>query len=338
MDRRIGGFLVETVFDSAALPARDRIGAWMEVTALALVSTELRITDPDSFGARLRAMTLGAVQVNTMCYGPLVSRRTPALIRRSDPELYQLALVRGGRQSIEQAGNRADLGPGDVVLYDSSRPFDAPVHVGEAASEGLLLQFPRRLLPLPEAKVARLLAVPLSGTRGVGRVLIRFVTALIDESADCAPRDRARLGHTALDLVTAVLSHHLDEERAVPARSPRQVLFLRMTAFVDRHLHDPELTPAAVAAAHRISLRYVHRIFQEHGTSVSAHIRQRRLDRCRRDLADPGLRHLTVHAIATRWGFTRPSDFSRAFRAATGMPPGRYREAACPAVVPSPVS
>ncbi|GAA2385521.1 helix-turn-helix domain-containing protein [Streptomyces glaucosporus] len=329
---------METVFDTAALPVRDRVGAWVEVTALALVTTEFKVTHPSAFGARLRATTLGAVQVTRMSYGPLVSRRTPALIRRSDPEHYQVALVRSGRQGIEQARNRARLGPGDIVLYDSSRPFDAPVEAGRGMSESVLLQFPKRLLPLPESKAARLLAVPLPGTRGVGRVLTRFVDTLTDESAGCTAHDRARLGHTALDLVTAVLAHHLDDTAAVPSRSPRHALFLRMTAFIDQNLHDPGLGPAAVATAHQISLRYVHRIFQEHGTSVGAHIRQRRLDRCRRDLADPALRHLTVHAIAARWGFTRPADFSRVFRAATGMPPGRYRESACPAAVAAPVS
>ncbi|WP_253770955.1 helix-turn-helix domain-containing protein [Goodfellowiella coeruleoviolacea] len=55
--------------------------------------------------------------------------------------------------------------------------------------------------------------------------------------------------------------------------------------------------------------------------------RRRRLDRCQRDLADPSLHHLSIAAIAARWGFARPADFSRAFRRATGMSPGEYRRA-----------
>ncbi|MGY4922200.1 hypothetical protein [Streptomyces sp. 900105755] len=34
-----------------------------------------------------------------------------------------------------------------------------------------------------------------------------------------------------------------------------------------------------------------------------AFIRQQRLDRCRRDLANAALFHLTIHAVATRWGY-----------------------------------
>ncbi|GAA2788117.1 hypothetical protein GCM10010470_23340 [Saccharopolyspora taberi] len=54
-------------------------------------------------------------------------------------------------------------------------------------------------------------------------------------------------------------------------------------------------------------------------------IRQRRLERCRRDLTNPHLRQRPVHAIAARWGFTDPAHFSRIFRAAYGLSPSDYR-------------
>ncbi|MFI0777494.1 helix-turn-helix domain-containing protein [Streptomyces sp. NPDC021212] len=316
---------MEVVFDSAALPVRDRAEAWVRTTAQALVTTKLTFPHPGGFRGRLRAMPLGPAQVSEMAYAPLLSQRTPALIRRSDPEQYQLALIRRGHQGIEQNRTRALLGPGELVLYDSSRPFDALVDTGQADSESVVLQFPKRLLPLPERKVARLLAVPLPGTEGVGRLCAQFMTSLADEHLRCTPRDVLRMGHTAVDLATAVLAHHLDDEAALPARSPQHVLFLRIAAFIDQHLPAADLGPATIASAQRISLRYLHRIFQQHGTSVSAYIKDRRLDRCRRDLADPHLHHLTIQAIAARWGFPRPAEFSRAFRAAVGMPPSHYR-------------
>ena len=50
--------------------------------------------------------------------------------------------------------------------------------------------------------------------------------------------------------------------------------------------------------------------------------------RCRQDLADPTLAHRSVSAIAARWGFTDPAQFSRAFRAAYDLAPTEYRRAA----------
>jgi AraC-like DNA-binding protein len=58
---------------------------------------------------------------------------------------------------------------------------------------------------------------------------------------------------------------------------------------------------------------------------VAGWIRARRLERCRHDLADPGMAARPVAAIAARWGFTSAADFSRVFRAAHGVPPAEYR-------------
>ena len=57
-------------------------------------------------------------------------------------------------------------------------------------------------------------------------------------------------------------------------------------------------------------------------------IRERRLERCRRDLTDPTLADWSVTAIALRWGLTDPAHFSRAFRTAYGLSPTEYRRAA----------
>ncbi len=41
----------------------------------------------------------------------------------------------------------------------------------------------------------------------------------------------------------------------------------------------PQLSPAAVAAAHHISLRSLHQLFHDEGLTVAGWIRQRRLER-----------------------------------------------------------
>jgi AraC-like DNA-binding protein len=87
------------------------------------------------------------------------------------------------------------------------------------------------------------------------------------------------------------------------------------------------LTPASIAAAHHVSLRYLHKLFEEYGQvrTVAAWVRERRLDRCRRDLADPLLGDWTVEQVASRWGLRGGAHFSRLFKAAFGMPPTAYR-------------
>jgi AraC-like DNA-binding protein len=61
---------------------------------------------------------------------------------------------------------------------------------------------------------------------------------------------------------------------------------------------------------------------------VSEWIRDRRLERCRRDLLDPALRHETILSIATRWGITSSAHFSRVYRQNYGRTPREERRRA----------
>ena len=58
---------------------------------------------------------------------------------------------------------------------------------------------------------------------------------------------------------------------------------------------------------------------------MSETIRGRRLERARRDLADPALVDESIFDIASRWGFVSKSHFSRAFRAAYRQSPSDFR-------------
>jgi AraC-like DNA-binding protein len=72
-------------------------------------------------------------------------------------------------------------------------------------------------------------------------------------------------------------------------------------------------------------VRYLYKLFEGRQSGVTAWIRQRRLERSRRDLLDPALADRPVSAIAARWGLTDPAAFSRLFRATYGIPPLEYR-------------
>jgi AraC-like DNA-binding protein len=58
------------------------------------------------------------------------------------------------------------------------------------------------------------------------------------------------------------------------------------------------------------------------GTTLAAYIRNRRLARCYDELILGGA---PVGLIASRWGFSSPAHFSRAFRERYGMAPNQIR-------------
>ncbi|MBP2054309.1 AraC-like DNA-binding protein [Streptomyces griseochromogenes] len=270
----------------------------------------------------------GVASVSFFACPSLYSRRTPQLIRRSDPEVVQVAICLRQTIGVSQRRQEAVIQAGELFVYDTSQPYQAWMSGnGDIARMGVV-HIPRNALPLPAAGMQRILARPLSGSRGIGAVLTSFLASLASQGATLNASDLARLGGVTVDLVTTYLAHHIDALQTVPGESRQRALLMTIYTFIEAHLHDPDLAPNTIAAAHHISLRQLHRLFQQEDTTVAALIRSRRLDHCRRDLENPTLQHLPIYAIGARWGFADAAGFSRSFRDTYAVTLGEYRRAA----------
>ncbi|GAA4208213.1 hypothetical protein GCM10022252_73030 [Streptosporangium oxazolinicum] len=252
------------------------------------------------------------------------------MIRQSDPELFQLAFNLRGKTMITQERKCALSQPSDLVLYHTSRPHQirtgrVRADLGEHATQGVMVVFPAKLLPLSPRKVERLTATSLPGREGVGALLTGFLTQLTASTHQYGTAESVRLGTILVDLITTVLAHHLDADTAVPPPTHQSLLLMRVYAFIEQHLTDPGLSPATIAAAHSVSTRTLHRLFQTQNATVAGWIHARRLECCRHDLSDPFLADRPIHAIAAQWGFPAAAHFTRAFTAAYGLAPRDYR-------------
>ncbi|MEU8620138.1 helix-turn-helix domain-containing protein [Streptomyces sp. NPDC048623] len=320
-----------SVFRSEELPAADRFEAWREWMGQARGS-DMTPVPAAEFWAQSRVLGLGTLTAMSMASQPIRYWRSPRMARRTDTDSYQLTLLLEGELALDHGGSTCTFGPRDLHLLDSARSFDLrPAGDREhRIVRGIGVDFPKALLPLPPRQVGALLGRRLSGQEGVGALLAGFLVGLDRQAGGMRLPEPDLLGKALLGLVAACLAEALEEESVLPEETRRQVTARRVRAFIRQNLHDPELTPPVVAAAHHISLSYLHRIFQQEspGETVAAWIRARRLEGARRDLADPALRGLPVHALAARWGYPRASDFTRAFRSAYGLPPTEYRQLA----------
>jgi AraC-like DNA-binding protein len=130
-----------------------------------------------------------------------------------------------------------------------------------------------------------------------------------------------------LDLLAAALASRVADvaDPQLPVATARRARLAEVLADIEANLGDPGLTPTTLAAAHHMSLRSLHALFEQHEATVAGWIRHRRLERTRQDLVDPAQRDQPVSAIAARWGLVNPAHFSRAFRTAYGHTPLEYR-------------
>ncbi|MDT3396920.1 AraC family transcriptional regulator [Streptomyces sp. B1866] len=277
--------MIQTVFRGEDLPAEERFPRWLEMVIASHSPNEVSTEHAADFRATLHLLDLGSAQMTVFDSPSLRSRRTERLIRQSDPELYQISLIRRGLAGIVQGAREAALPPGSLVLSTTSRVQSGVLEPDRGMTSTAHLLVPRALLRLPGgADVDRLLAARLPGREGIGGLFARFLTHLVNDPTPYGPETAARLGMAAIDLAAAVVAHHLDL-REHPESRP-QALGLRVRAFIQRHLDDPALTPDRIAAAHHVSTRSLHRLFEQEGVTVAALIRRERLERARRDLAD----------------------------------------------------
>ncbi|MET0493310.1 MAG: helix-turn-helix domain-containing protein [Actinoplanes sp.] len=275
-----------------------------------------RVKD-DGFQGDLTVAGLGPVRLAEFVTPGGVCLRDADMVRAADQELWQIDVITDGRVLAEQDGRRAELGPTDLVLIDPARP----VRFTTTATTSITMLFPRHLLRLRTDDVAQMSAVRIAGDRGPGALVSALARGLARTTDGLRVQDAARLGTAVADLVAAALSAELG--RTYP--SAGDLLRSRILSFVEGRLADRDLGPAMIAAAHHISVRWLHKLFENEPVTVSELIRQRRLHKARGDLGNPDRGGRSIAATAARWGFADAGHFSRAFKDAYGQTAADYR-------------
>ncbi|WP_433788632.1 helix-turn-helix domain-containing protein [Actinoplanes sp. CA-252034] len=254
-------------------------------------------------------------RISTRDLGPLrlVSLETPesACIGRqrdaSDGENLAVKVMIRGRTRIEQGHAAAELGPADLVLLDPTRTL----RFESAAAVHVTILVPRRELRIRPAQIDRLIGKRIDGSRGPGAL----VSVLARESARSATEFREaealRSAAAVIELIAVALEARLGDEQPAPDEWLRN----RIAGYIEARLADPDLSPPGIAAAHHISVRRLHKLFEDQPLTVAALIRRRRLERCRAELTGNGG---TVTAVAARWGFSDPTHFSKLFKTTYG--------------------
>lgn len=239
-----------------------------------------------------------------------------------DPPAFTFVLQIGGAAQVQQFGNRATLREGDLCLCDTAAPFSI---TGEGAFELLMLQVPRAMLqkelPRPRDWCGRRLARDhdLVATAGA---MAQSVMRQLHDGLDEACRDRA--ARQLLGLIAGCYSAAF--ELAEGPRSPvmaDRLWHVRM--FIEQRLRDPDLSPARIAAALKLSSRYLRMIFARGNESLSAYILRRRLEECALCLRDPRWADNSITEIAFSWGFNSAPHFTRSFRERYQLSPRDYR-------------
>ncbi|MFE2038197.1 AraC family transcriptional regulator [Streptomyces scopuliridis] len=228
---------------------------WRERMVNVHASMDLSSDHAGDYRADMCFLQLGTTCVWPATLGSVCLQRTPRLIGQSDPDGCNLALMLRGTKRLVQADMEGACGPGDLQIVDTSQPYDRYATDGDAVTV-VGVEIPKVLVPLPRKKADGLVTRPLPGREGIGGLLTGFLTRLSQDAGSYRPSDGPCLETVLVDLFSALLAHELGSDDSLSPETRRRTLTLRIQSFIRQHLHDPDLTPAAIAAAHHISVGY----------------------------------------------------------------------------------
>ncbi|MER5259753.1 helix-turn-helix domain-containing protein [Streptomyces sp. NPDC002855] len=309
------------VLTTDAVSGNDRLGCWRDTMAEGRVPVAVTSGGKGPFDGRIVTARVGFLRVSTVEADAHRVSRTASHIARSTDRFVVIGVQVSGRTGLTQDGRRAEAGQGDLFVHDTARPYFLE-HPERFATRAV--HIPRRALGLPDEELRRVTGTAIGSDRGCAAVLRPFLTTLVDSADSYAPASASRLASSVVDLF-AVLVAEQPRDAGADAGGSRGHLVARVRDHIDRKLGDPALSPEDIAKAHHISVRYLHRIFEDEGVTVGRLIQRRRLEECARELARGGRDKPSVSSVAQRWGFVNPAHFSRVFRGAYGLSPREWR-------------
>ena len=225
-------------------------------------------------------------------------------------DVYLAVVLLSGEYFLEQDGRQVSLKPGDMTIYDATRPHK--IYCPGKFSK-LIVSLPRATTRAfrPKSTAARRCESPAPRSWRDDRVVYPVLRG------PCGRVDRGclRCGGQSLRrsdrLVLLEPSEHHRTDRG------RDATLRRVKRFIESRLGDPRLDPAMAAQALGLSSRYLNALFEAEGLSLMRYVWARRLENCRRDLCADAC--APIGEIAYRWGFSDLSHFSRAFRRRFGQ-------------------
>ncbi len=182
---------MSTLVRTTEVSPADRADYWRAAASKSFVNLNFTVPEPVKFRGEIITESIGGVTVSRVTAGAHTAERTERHIARAhDDGYYKLSMPVRGYLLISQDGREAPLLPGDLAIYDTSRPYQVSF---DDTCQMLVLMFPHRDLRLSQRAMGDLTARRVSGRQGIGGL----VAPLLGQSRLPDRGDRCLLGTAA---------------------------------------------------------------------------------------------------------------------------------------------
>ena len=304
-------------FTTAGLDHTQALSAWASKVREHVSSIEIDSPARDNFAGGFQQLKFGCTRLTEILARQQNARNSTS--RSHSPSAgFDLVFMRRGTFALRQAGKSCQLGTGDFALVDMDADFS---FVSSDGSQSFSLNMPRdwlsRRLGDPDAYIGR----SFTSQTPWGRVLKVSLEASWKSNSNVAP-------HGIAEQLAGALTAAIDGEGNRRSRHGAQLLAALRRDLRDR-CREAGLQAADIANGYGISVRYLHLLFANAGSSFAAELMSFRLEEAARLLGDPHFSGWSVTDISGACGFADSSHFARRFRASFDISPSQFRFQKC---------
>lgn len=291
---------------------------WEAQVSAAYVPLAVSPKPTESFHGHIEHGRYGDLELTVVGSTPQVIHRTGRLIARTEDEFLLASIPLSGSARLHQDERVAEVGPGGIVFYDTSRPYHWEF---DQQWEQVVLQVPlsrlRDRYGVVGTEVPTATAFSKESAPGIVAQFFRGVAGL--QGID--PGGAALLAEPGMDLLAAAV---VSASGGIPRDQSADVLNRqRVLSFMRDNCSDPELGVERIAEGCRMSRRTLYRVFGEFEGGPGTVLRRMRIERaCELLRATP---QLPLSAVARASGFLTERSFYRSFRLEMGTTPGTFR-------------
>lgn len=316
-------------FTTENIPPAERLPMWYDVFDRSVTRRELSPLSDVPFDMDVTVNNLGdegdagvCVQRMTFAAG-FSAQRTRGLLSDGNDDVI-LYIHRTGRRTISQLHREVTVEPGGGVLISNAHPSTIVV---PEPSRFACIAMPRKPIMALIPNLEDLLVRPMPAT-GVLQLLDQYLTVLEGGEAANTPQLRQAVMAHIHDLVAVALGATSELLERASRRGIRAARLHAIKADIAKNLADQDVSAGALAMRHRVTPRYIHKLFEGEATTLSKYVLGERLCRVHRMLTDFRCASRTIGTLAFEAGFGDLSSFNHAFRRQYGETPSDVRAAA----------
>jgi AraC-like DNA-binding protein len=312
---------MKTVFSTKDLDQIKRFSAWQEAICEHYLNVDVCSDEPANYKGFLEKSVLGPAVLTDVFLSRQDIFRRYNHIAHLDKEVIYIMFPSRGSLLVEQSGKEKVSAPGMAVLFDSTKPYHLTCR---DHCQSIYIEIPRPMLVerCSNDKISK--PISLNFSDGLGRALLTFCKLIAADSDSFKNEIAAKIASELIDLLAVYIDVET-EHKSSHKNISKNFRLQAIKSYIDSRLDDPDLSPANIAKANGISLRYLHYLFKSSGTSVSEWVREQRLNTCHQKLISDKHENDSITNIAFSMGFNSSSHFSRLFKEKFGMAPRNLR-------------